>query len=187
MKDDHLAFENRSAFRKWLTQNHLCSPGIWMVFGKSGKLKTLAANEALEEALCFGWIDGQVQSMGAEKYLKRFTPRRKGSRWSERNRKLAQKLIEDGAMTPAGRAAIAQARKLGNWDYPEQAPISDAQVGTLTEALAGSGKALTNFLNMSPSVQRTYAAFYLDAKKDETRKTRLERIIGRLKENKKPM
>ena len=115
MTDDPLVFENRAAFRKWLVKNHQNSPGIWLVFGKGGKVKTLSAHEALEEALCFGWIDGRLQSLGAETYRKRFTPRRKGSVWSERNRKLAQKLIEEGAMTAAGHAAIARAQEGGTW------------------------------------------------------------------------
>jgi len=187
MKDDQLVFENRAAFREWLVQNHQKSPGIWLVFSKDAEMRTLTANEALEEALCFGWIDGQLRSLGAKEYLKRFTPRRKRSVWSERNRKLAQKLTEEGAMTAAGRAAIAQAQELGTWDKPKPAPISEVQVEILTDALSGSGIALTNFLNMSASVRRTYTAFYLAAKSEDTRKRRLEQIIERLKENKKPM
>jgi uncharacterized protein YdeI (YjbR/CyaY-like superfamily) len=187
MEDDQLVFENRAAFRKWLVQNHQKSPGIWLVFSKDAEIKTLTANEALEEALCFGWIDGQLQSLGAKEYLKRFTPRRKRSVWSERNRKLAQKLTEEGVMTAAGRAAIAQAQELGTWEKPKPAPISEVQVGVLTDALSGSGIALTNFLNMSASVRRTYTASYLAAKSEDTRKRRLEQIIERLKENKKPM
>ena len=116
MKDDQLVFENRAAFREWLVQNHQKSPGIWLVFSKDAEMRTLTANEALEEALCFGWIDGQLRSRGAKEYLKRFTPRRKRSVWSERNRKLARKLTEEGAMTAAGRAAIAQAQEMGTWD-----------------------------------------------------------------------
>lgn len=187
MKDEQLVFESRAAFRQWLMQNHQKSPGIWLVFGKVAEIKTLTADEALEEALCFGWIDGQLQSLGAREYRKRFTPRRKRSVWSERNRKLAQKLTEEGVMTAAGRAAIAQAQELGTWDKPKPAPISEEQVGFLTAALSGSGKALTNFLNMSASVRRTYTAFYLSAKSEDTRKKRLEQIMERLKENKKPM
>jgi uncharacterized protein YdeI (YjbR/CyaY-like superfamily) len=187
MADDRLVFENRAAFRKWLAQNHQKSPGIWLVFSKDAEIKTVTANEALEEALCFGWIDGQLKSLGAKEYLKRFTPRRKGSVWSERNRKLAQKLTEEGAMTAAGRAAIEQAQERRTWDKPKPAPISEAQVAILTDALSGSGIALTNFLNMSPSVRRTYTASYLAAKGEDTRTRRLEQIIGRLKENKKPM
>ncbi len=97
------------------------------------------------------------------------------------------KLISEGAMTDAGRAAITQARELGTWDKPKLEPISDAQVEILSDKLSGSGNALLNFLNMSASVRRTYTAFYMDAKSEDTRKRRLEQIIERLKENKKPM
>jgi len=187
MDDDQQQFEDREAFREWLVQNHATSPGIWMVLGKSERVKTLSANEALEEALCFGWIDGQLQSVDAHRYLKRFTPRRGRSVWSQRNRSIAEKLIARDIMTAAGHAAIARAKELGMWDKPKSAPVSEGQIGVLAEALAGSGKALTNFLNMSPSVRKTYAAAYLDAKKEETRKRRLASIIERLKENKKPM
>ena len=187
MQQDQCLFEDRAAFRKWLVQNHRVSLGVWLVFGKASRVKTLTANEALEEALCFGWIDGQLQSLDAQSYRKRFTPRRKGSVWSERNRKLAQQLIAAGTMTEAGHAAIAQAQKQGTWDRPKPAPISEAQIEALAAALAGTGKALTSFLNMPLSVRRTYTAVYLAAKKEDTRKRRLEWMIGRLKENQKPM
>ncbi len=152
MKDNQLNFENRAAFRKWLVQNHQKSPGIWLVFSKDAGIKTLTANEALEEALCFGWINGQLQSLGDKEYRKRFTPRRKRSVWSERNRKLARKLITEGAMTDAGRAAIAQAQEMGTWDKPKPEPISDIQVGILTDKLSGSGKALNNFNPKNPKM-----------------------------------
>ncbi len=187
MKDDQFAFENRAAFREWLVQNHQSSLGIWLVLRKNAAAGALTAAEALEEALCFGWIDGRLESLGAEEYIKRFTPRRKRSVWSERNRKLARKLIEVGRMTAAGEAAIAQAQKLGTWDTPKPAPVTEAEIDVLAEALSGSGKALTNFLNMSASVKRTYTAFYLSAKGEDTRRRRLDGIIERLKENKKPM
>lgn len=180
-------FENRESFREWLAEHHAASPGIWLVLGKTARVKTLTANEALEEALCFGWIDGQIQSVDAHRYLKRFTPRRSGSDWSQRNRKLADKLIAQGIMTAAGHAAVVRARQSETWNRPKPAPISEAQVAVLVEALAGTGTALTNFLNMPPSVRRTYTAAYLDARKDDTRKRRLAKIIERLKENKKPM
>ena len=187
MKEDQLVFENRAAFRKWLVENHQQNPGIWMVLGKSAKVKTLTANEALEEALCFGWIDGRIRSLGADKYIKRFTPRRRASVWSERNRKLAENLTKDGLMTAAGQAAIEEARKKGTWDRPKPEPISEAQINILTRALSDSPKALGNFLKMSPSVRRTYAGFYLEAKAEDTRRRRLARIVERLNENKKPM
>lgn len=187
MTDDQRVFQNRESFREWLVQHHAASPGIWLMLGKTARVQTLTANEALEEALCFGWIDGQLKSIDAHRYLKRFTPRRDRSIWSERNRKLAEKLIEQGSMTAAGHGTIVRAKHNGTWNRPKSAAISEAQVAVLTEALAGTGKALTNFLNMSPSVRRTYAAAYLAAKKEDTRKRRLATIIARLKQNKKPM
>ena len=161
MKEDQLVFENRAAFRKWLVENHQKNPGIW--------------------------IDGQIKSLGADKYIKRFTPRRKASVWSERNRKLAEKLTKDGLMTAAGQDAIEEARRKGTWDRPKPERISEAQINILTKALSGSPKALANFLGMSPSVRRTYAGFYLEAKAEDTRRRRLARIVERLNENKKPM
>lgn len=187
MLQEQRLFANRRSFRAWLVENHRVNSGMWLVFGKSAQVKTLTANEALEEALCFGWIDGQIKGLDAQKYLKRFTPRRKGSVWSERNRKLAQRLIAAGAMTEAGYEAITHARKGGTWDRPRPAPVSETQIAVLTAALAGSAKALTNFRNMPPSVRRTYTAAYLGAKKEQTRKRRLDRIIERLNENKPPM
>lgn len=185
--DEQLLFANRLEFREWLINNHNKSKGTWLVFGKTEKLRTIKPDEALEEALCFGWIDGQINSMDEEKYVKKFTPRRKGSKWSEKNRGIAAKLIEDGLMSENGFAVIEQAKKYGTWDLPKAEPIDDEQISILTEALRGSEPAFTNFQNMSRSVRRTYAAHYLNAKSDETRKRRLAQIIGRLNENKKPM
>ena len=168
-------------------ENHSVSKGVWLVFGKAGKLKTLRADEALEEALCFGWIDGQFNSIDDTKYLKKFTPRRKGSKWSEKNRNTADRLIENGRMTEYGMTAIEQAKRDGTWDTPKQEPISDSQIEILIGALQGAEPALSNFMKMPLSVRRTYTALYLDARKEETRIKRLERIIERLNENKKPM
>jgi uncharacterized protein YdeI (YjbR/CyaY-like superfamily) len=186
MKND-LIFKNRDEFRNWLIKNHAKSKGIWMVLGKGGDLKTIKANEALEEALCFGWIDGQIRSVDEEKYLKKFTPRRKGSNWSEKNKKLVDKLIQSGEMTEYGLRAVAAAKKDGRWDKPKPEPIKEEQIEILINALSGAEPALSNFLNMPMSVKKTYTALYLDAKKEDTRVKRLEKIIERLNENKKPM
>lgn len=185
--EEQLLFTNRLEFRDWLTKNHNDSKGIWLIFSKSDKLKSLKPDEALEEALCFGWIDGQLKSIDETKYLKKFTPRRKGSRWSEKNRGLAAKLIEAGKMTEKGFAAIEQAKSDGTWDIPNAEPISDEQIAILAEALNNSEPAFSNFQKMSRSVRVTYTAHYLSAKSDTTRKRRLEQIAGRLNENKKPM
>ncbi len=185
--DEQILFTDREEFRKWLMENHSTSKGMWLVFGKAGKLQTLKANEALEEALCFGWIDGQFNSIDDAKYLKKFTPRRRGSKWSERNRDIANRLTKNGRMTESGMIAIELAKRDGTWDTPKQEPISESQIEVLVSALHGAEPALSNFLKMPLSVRRTYTAMYLDAKKEETRIKRLGKIIERLNENKKPM
>jgi uncharacterized protein YdeI (YjbR/CyaY-like superfamily) len=184
---EQVLFSDREKFREWLYKNHSVSKGVWLVFSKVSELKTLKASEALEEALCFGWIDGQMQSLGDERYLKKFTPRTKDSNWSETNRALASQMIECGKMTEHGLATIEQAKSRGAWDAPGRVPVSDSQVDILINALQGADLALTNFQKMPPSVQRTYTAMYLDAKQEATRIRRLEKIIERLNANKKPM
>src|SRR3972149_4601718 len=96
---EQVVFSDRQEFREWLYANHSISKGVWLVFSKVNSLKTLKAGEALEEALCFGWIDGQIKSLDEEKYVKKFTPRTKDSKWSDVNRILASRLIERGRMT----------------------------------------------------------------------------------------
>ncbi|HEX9896674.1 MAG TPA: YdeI/OmpD-associated family protein [Dehalococcoidales bacterium] len=185
--EEQVLFSDREEFRQWLFENHGANKGIWLVFGKGSRLKTIKPDEALEEALCFGWIDGQIKSIDAEKYLKKFTPRTIDSKWSETNRTLAARLIVNGKMTEYGAAAIKQAKSKGIWDIPKGAPVSDNQIEILINALKGADLALANFMRMPLSVKRTYTALYLDAKKEETKIRRLEKIIERLNENKKPM
>jgi uncharacterized protein YdeI (YjbR/CyaY-like superfamily) len=185
--EEQLLFSDREEFRQWLSSNHDKSQGIWLIFGKSGRLKTVKSDEALEEALCFGWIDGLIKNIDDTRYIKKFSRRRKSSKWSVKNRKAAEKLIGKGKMEGPGLAAIEEARKSGNWDLPERETATDDQVKIFIEAINGTEPALSNFLNMPLSIRRTYTMFYLDAKKEETRVRRLESIIGRLNENKGPM
>ena len=184
---EQMMFSNRSEFREWLVRNHDLSQGFWMVYGKAGKLKTIRQSEGLAEALCFGWIDGQIKSIDESKYMMRLTPRRKGSPWSERNRKIAAKLIKKGLMSEAGLAAIERAKKEGTWDIPKAAPASEEQLAGFVRLLSCVEPAYSNFQNMSPSVQKNYVMHYLSAKTEATRQKRLAQIIARLNENKKPM
>ena len=100
---DALEFSDRAEFRSWLLENGQSSAGVWLLFGKAGGPKTIQAGEALEEALCFGWIDGQMQRIDDQSYRKYFSLRRENSKWSEKNKALAQKLEERGLMTEFGR------------------------------------------------------------------------------------
>lgn len=182
-----LLCKDRTAWREWLAENGGVSEGVWLVFGKTDDLQTVTAAEALSEALCFGWIDGQIKRIDDTRYIKKFTPRRKGSKWSEKNRKSAAALSKAGRMTEAGYAAIERAKADGTWDAPKPPPVTDEQVAVLTKALTGHEPARTNFIKMAPSARRAYAGFYLDAKKEDTRARRLMQITSRLDENKKLM
>lgn len=184
---EEIRFETRKNFRDWLTDNCTASNGIWLVFSKHTGLKTLKASEALEEALCFGWIDGQMQSIDETKYLKYFSIRRKGSKWSEKNKNLVKELEAKGLMTDFGREKIEEARKNGQWDAPKPEPITEEQIKVFSEQIKDAEQAFKNFMAMSPSVRRNYAGLYFDAKSDDARKRRLEKIIDRLNQNLKPM
>ena len=122
---DIMEFANREAFRKWLSEHCQSNDGIWLLFGKAGGPKTIKAGEALEEALCFGWIDGQIQSLDDKTYKKYFSMLREKSKWSEKNKALTKSLEERGLMTDFGREKIAEANKNGQWDAPPKAAVTE--------------------------------------------------------------
>jgi uncharacterized protein YdeI (YjbR/CyaY-like superfamily) len=184
---EQILFESRTDFRSWLAENCITSNGIWLVFSKHASIKTLKANEALEEALCFGWIDGQMQSIDEKSYLKYFAIRRKGSKWSDKNKKIVNELESKGLMTDYGRIKVEEAKKNGMWDAPKPEPISEDQVKMFTELIKDNELAYTNFISMSPSVRKNYVGLYFDAKSEDAKKRRLDKIIGRLLLNLKPM
>ena len=184
---EYLQFVSRGEFRSWLEINGTSSAGVWLLFGKSGGPKTMKASEALEEALCFGWIDGQMRSLDDASYIKYFSQRRVNSNWSEKNKTLVQNLEAQGLMTDYGRAKIAEAKANGQWDKPKAPSVTDEQIEVLSETLKGHEPAHTNFQAMSPSVRKTYARAYYDAKTDSGRASRLAWMIERLNQNLKPM
>jgi uncharacterized protein YdeI (YjbR/CyaY-like superfamily) len=141
----------------------------------------------LEEALCFGWIDGQMKSIDHTKYIKYFACRRAKSPWSEKNKKTVEMLREKGIMTEMGEKAVAIAKTNGQWDTNEREPITDKQVETFAEKLVGISPAFENFNQMSRSVRFAYTGRYLSFKSEEARQRDFERIIDRLNDNLKPM
>ncbi len=185
--NDTLQFATRTEFRNWLDENSQSSAGVWLVFGKTDSLKTLTATEALEEALCFGWIDGQMAKIDEDSYKKYFAPRKARSKWSEKNKALAADLEKRGLMTDFGREKIAEAKKNGMWDAQDLMKLTDEQIEVLSNLLGGHETAYTNYQNMPPSVRKTYARAYYDAKTDAGREKRLAWIIDRLNKNLKPM
>lgn len=109
--DMPLCFQTREEFRTWLQNNCRSSDGVWLLFGKTKELVTLKADEALEEALCYGWIDGLMKRVDDKSYMKYFSLRRKNSKWSDKNKNLVRSLEERGRMTDMGRAKIEEAKK----------------------------------------------------------------------------
>jgi uncharacterized protein YdeI (YjbR/CyaY-like superfamily) len=182
-----LIFSTRNDFRIWLSEHAETCEGVWLVFGKTKALVTLTATDALEEALCFGWIDGQMKSIDETKYIKYFARRRDKSVWSDKNKKIVECLRAKKLMTELGEKAVEAAIKNGEWNAAKQNMISGEQVEAFAEKLLGRSPARENFLNMPPSVQRTYTKRYLSFKSEESREKDFLKIVERLNKNLKPM
>lgn len=184
---DIMEFGNRKEFRKWLDEHCMSDTGVWLLFGKAGGPKTIKAGEALEEALCFGWIDGKMQSIDDKTYKKYFSMRREKSKWSEKNKALVKSLEERGLMTDFGRKKIEEAKKNGQWDAPKPMPVTEEQIACVSALLQGHEPACTNFEAMSLSVKKTYTKAYFDAKTEAGREKRIAWMVDRLNRNLKPM
>lgn len=187
MDDRIMEFAGREEFREWLKEHCLSAEGVWLLFGKAGGPKTVKAGEALEEALCFGWIDGQMKSIDEKTYKKYFSMRREKSKWSQKNKTLAESLEKRGLMTDFGRKKIAEAKENGQWDAPKPAAVTEEQILSLEELLEEYEPAFINWKAMSLSVKKTYTRAYLDAKTDAGRKKRVAWMVDRLNKNLKPM
>jgi uncharacterized protein YdeI (YjbR/CyaY-like superfamily) len=182
--------KDRKAWRKWLEKNHANSLGIWLIYFKSssGKRK-LSYDEAVEEALCFGWIDSTAKQIDEEKYMQRFTPRKLKSGWSSSNKKRVEKLIEQGLMKPAGFQKIEIAKKNGSWESLDKiySPADQLQIpDDFEKAFLKNKKARINFENFALFTRRQFLYWINSAKKPETRKARIKHAILMCKANKKP-
>ncbi|HBS89057.1 MAG: hypothetical protein A2W91_06660 [Bacteroidetes bacterium GWF2_38_335] len=189
---ENLYFKNSESFRNWLEKNHNKSFGIWMVFYRKQKdIECIKYNEALEEALCFGWIDSIIKKVNDDQYVRKFTPRTNTSKWSDLNKKLVLALIKKGRMTEAGLQKIDVYLKTGKVDW-ETSNIETVQKGKefqvpdfILKAFAENEPALTNFNNLALTYKRHYILWITNAKREETIVNRLKESIGLLKENRK--
>ena len=182
-----LLFPSRNEFRTWLVENAKMSDGVWLVFSKPREFVTLTANDALEEALCFGWIDGQMKSIDHTKYVKYFARRREKSFWSDKNKKTVEILQKKGIMTELGEKAVETAKRNGVWDAHKNDPVTDEQVEAFVKKLASISPTYENFNKMSRSVRFSYTGRYLSYKTEEARQRDFEKIVDRLNKNLKPM
>ena len=172
-----LEFKDRKEFRQWLEANHGQKDSIWIRLNKVDKTGLKAA-EALEEALCFGWIDSIIKRQDDTFYLKKFSPRRKKSNWSDYNKKLVEKLITEGKMAAPGLKAVKVARQNGSWDKPDELPdVTQDMLLELKALLVNEGLEGKKFDALTPSQSKNYGFYYFMAKKEETRRNRLKRII----------
>jgi len=181
---------DRKAWRKWLTENHVKSPGIWLIYYKvkSGK-KRLEHNDAVEEALCFGWIDSTSRPLDEERYKQRFTPRKPNSGWSFLNKQRIKKMTAQGLMTAAGFEKIRVAKKNGSWERLDKiyAPAEQLQIPEdLSNAFSRNKKAKINFENFPVFARRQFLYWINSAKRDETRRARIRHSILMCSANRKP-
>lgn len=182
--------KTRNEWRKWLKKNHAISPGIWMIYYKkeSGKRK-FSYEEAVEEALCFGWIDSAPRKLDEERSALKFTPRKSKSIWSKLNKQRIKKLIEKNLMTPAGLIKIKQAKKNGSWSALNNSDLH-ADMNTLPtelqKAFQKNETALKNFKAFPPGYRKRFLFWIDSAKGVETKEARIKQTVLMASANKKP-
>jgi uncharacterized protein YdeI (YjbR/CyaY-like superfamily) len=178
-----LYVKDRKAWRKWLFKWHAKQKEIWLVFYKKHTGKpTISYEDAVQEALCFGWIDSTVRKIDEERYMQLFTPRKTGSNWSDLNKRRVKILIEQGLMAEAGLRKIEEAKKDGSWknlDAVEKLKVP----AELLRALSTSKKAKDNFDALSPSRKKTFLYWIGSAKTEGTRTKRIVETVRRVAES----
>ncbi|WP_066954109.1 YdeI/OmpD-associated family protein [Streptomyces lushanensis] len=181
-----LSFESADAFETWLARHHDSSSGLWLKLRKKAPgVVALDYAQALDVALCHGWIDGQKAALDDSFWLQRFTPRRAGSKWSKINRDKVAALTEQGRMRPAGLAEVERAKADGRWEAAYDGMKAARVPDDLTAALAGTPAAAEFFESLDG--RNRYAILYRiqDAKKADTRARRIEKFVAMLAEKKK--
>jgi len=178
----------RTQWRAWLEENHATESDVWLVFYKKHTGQPcIAYDEAVEEALCFGWIDGVLQKIDEETYARRFSPRREGSNWSALNKRRAMNMVQQGKMTEAGAAKLSFSDFDDDYRRTLQRKAEDLAIPEYFEQALNSNKqAHENFTKLAPSYRRRYLLWIADARTDETRNRRVAEAIRLLEENKKP-
>lgn len=172
--------KNCSQWRNWLTKNAASRKEVWLIcYKKDSRKSSISHEEAVKEAICFGWIDGVVKKLDQERTIRRFTPRRPGSRWSPLNIRRAEELIRSGEMTPAGMEAFHPERKT------KEPPTQPHFSREISEIFRQNKAAWKNFQAFPPYYRRMTTGWVQSAKKDETQMRRLDQLIRFSEANKK--
>jgi uncharacterized protein YdeI (YjbR/CyaY-like superfamily) len=175
-------------WRDWLTQNHNKTNHVWVLFHrKSLKKKGMSYEEAVDEAISFGWIDGKLKKVDEGRFALRFSPRKAKSVWSKINKERAERLIEQGRMAQHGLVVIEQAKKTGSWDNAYTNRVRDILPADLESALRENVAAWRNFQNFANSYWNQYVGWIAAAKTEETRKKRITLVVERAIKNEKPL
>lgn len=178
---------SRDEWRAWLEKHHASSTGIWLAVGKKGnRVTSLDYEAAVEEALCFGWIDSTVNRLDADRFKQLFTPRKPGSTWSRSNKARVERLIAEGRMTPAGLAPVEVAQRNGSWNALDDVE-NLVMPGDLADALAADTRAERGFAAL-PESQRKMALYWIAAaKRPDTRARRVREIVQAAAEGRSPL
>lgn len=180
------SFATALQWRAWLAREHVRSDGVWLRICKKGSgRKTVTYAEALDEALCYGWIDGQKKAYDAGSFLQRFTPRRQRSIWSKRNREHVARLIKEKRMAPAGSREVDSAKQDGRWDRAYDAPSSMQMPEDFLKELRKDRKASDFFKTLNKANTYAIAWRLQTAKKPETRARRMEGLLAMMRQGKK--
>lgn len=185
-KIEELYVTDRKQWRDWLEKNHATAKGVWLVYYKvhTGK-PSVPYGDSVEEALCFGWIDGIIKKLDDERFCRKFMPRKTKSRWSETNKKRAEKMIRQRKMTEAGMVRIKDAKRSGEWSTIRARNKELTIPAFFLEALAKNKKSLEYFNNLAPSYKRNFVGWVSSAKQEKTRTKRLAEALSYLEQNKK--
>lgn len=177
---------NRKEWREWLEKNFTTEKEVWLIFYKKHIEKPkILYDDAVEEAICFGWIDSIIKKIDDEKYARKFTPRAKGSGWSELNKKRAEAMIAIGRMTEAGLQKIEEAKRNGIWSKASAQRKEFELSPEYEKILKSNKKAWHNFNSLAPSHKKNYIGWVMSAKREETRKSRFNEVLRCLEQNKK--
>jgi len=174
-------------WRQWLEKNHLVSDGVWLVFRKKGSDPVpFDYSMALDEALCYGWVDSLVRTLNEQEYMRKFTPRKETSTWSDHNKKRVTRLITEGRMAPYGMDKVKAARKNGMWDKKVKPPEVNEEIpGALLQAFTEHPRAREHYFSLSRSRQREFNIWINMARRAETIYRRVEESIRLLEKGEK--
>lgn len=177
-EDNHFYFKNRAEWRAWLEENHAVSSGAYLIFYKvESTMESMRWEEAVQEAICFGWIDSTVKRLDDERRRQYFCPRKPKSVWSKLNKTYVEKLMSENLMAPAGLKAVEIAKQNGSWELLDE--VENLQVpGDLQKAFDKNPIAFENYTSYSKTYRKSYLYWLNQAKREETRQQRIQEIVS---------